>query len=83
MIKSYIVKGNINLFLTGYDKADQRYNFLRDFQTIRAEPVCGEYLRLTKMPLKSHTYLLIDLHHQTEDKYRIQAKILPDKYHVI
>ncbi len=48
-------------------------------------PGCGEYLieAYKDATQKPYTYLLIDLHPQTEDKYRLRAKIFPDEYQVV
>jgi hypothetical protein len=32
---------------------------------------------------KPYTYLLIDLHPQTDDKYRLRAKNFPDEFQVV
>jgi hypothetical protein len=48
-------------------------------------PGCGEYLieAYKDATQKPYTYLLIDLHPQTVDEYRLRAKIFPDKYQVV
>jgi hypothetical protein len=44
-------------------------------------PGCGQYLieAYQDATKEAYSYLLIDLHSQTEDKYRLRAKIFPDE----
>jgi hypothetical protein len=48
-------------------------------------PGCGQYLieAYKDATEKAYSYLLIDLHPQTEDKYRLRAKIFPDERQVV
>jgi hypothetical protein len=48
-------------------------------------PGCGKYLieAYKDATEKAYSYLLIDLRPQTEDKYRLRAKIFPDERQVV
>ena len=46
---------------------------------------CGRYLieAYKDATEKPYSYHLIDLHQQTDDKYRLRAKIFPDEFQVV